>query len=63
MFRVVVAGSRHFSDYALLCERLDFFCSRHDDVVVVSGTCRGADSLGERWAAERGYSVERFPAD
>lgn len=63
MFRVVVAGSRHFEDYELLTERLDHLLSKHDDVVVVSGTCRGADTLGERWAAEHGYPVERFPAD
>lgn len=63
MFRVVVAGSRHFSDYDSMCRHLDAVLARHDDVVIISGTCRGADRLGERYAADRGYPVERFPAD
>jgi hypothetical protein len=29
----------------------------------ISGTARGADSLGERFANECGYEVIRFPAD
>jgi len=29
----------------------------------VSGTARGADQLGERYAKERGYFIQRFPAD
>lgn len=29
---------------------------------VVSGTARGVDRLGERWARERGIPVRRFPA-
>lgn len=33
------------------------------DVEIVSGTARGADELGERYAAERGLPVKRFPAD
>jgi len=31
--------------------------------LVVSGTAKGADRLGERFARERGYRIERFPAD
>lgn len=29
---------------------------------VVSGCARGADQLGEQWAASKGISVDRFPA-
>jgi hypothetical protein len=62
-FRVVVAGSRSFADFGLLCERLDVFLSQRSEVVIVSGGARGADRLGERYAALRGLPVERFPAD
>ena len=31
--------------------------------VVLSGTARGADALGEQWAAKHGVPTERFPAD
>ena len=33
------------------------------DYGLLCQTCRGADTLGERYAQERGYAVERFPAD
>ena len=63
-FRVVVCGSRSFSDFVLLRSKLDAFLARQlPDVVILSGGCRGADALGERYAALRGLPVERFPAD
>lgn len=65
-FRVIVAGSRDFRDYSLLMEKLDGLLSRKEgvyDIVIVSGTARGADQFGERYAKSRGYKVERFPAD
>ena len=44
--------------------RLDGSISKNKyTLVFVSGTCRGADMLGERFAAENGYEIERYPAD
>ncbi|PSB00485.1 DUF2493 domain-containing protein [Merismopedia glauca] len=63
MLKVIVAGSRSFSDFGLLSERLDFYLQHHQAVEIVSGTARGADRLGERYASQRGLSVARFPAD
>lgn len=37
--------------------------SQTHHVIIVSGTARGADQLGERYAERRGYTVERCPAD
>jgi hypothetical protein len=58
--RTIIAGSRDFTDY----EKMEEIMGR--DVwkvsVVISGTARGADRLGERWAKENGIPVERFPA-
>lgn len=65
-FRVIIAGSRDFADYHLLCEKCDRVLSRISigcHIVIVSGTARGADRLGERYARERGYELRRFPAD
>lgn len=63
-FKVIVAGSRSFQDYRLLKATLDHLLSRKEgeSVVIISGGARGADSLGERYARERGYRVKRFPA-
>ena len=64
-FRVIVAGSRDFDDYDLLREKCDALLARKTDknIIIVSGTARGADQLGERYARERGYQIERYPAD
>lgn len=75
--RVIIAGSRDFNDYALLekeCNRifsklahLGYFSlwvqESQDSIEIVSGTARGADQLGERFAEQYGISVKRFPAN
>lgn len=68
-YRVIVAGSRTASNlyvYSLLERKLDrilkYKAVTHD-IVIVSGTARGADRLGEEYAKSRSYLVERYPAD
>jgi hypothetical protein len=62
--RIIVAGCRSFSDYKLLSDKLDRYLQIHDyDMEIVSGTCKGADILGERYAQERKLCCKRFPAD
>ena len=62
-YRVIIAGSRDFSDYPALCAFADRFLAGRANVEIVSGGARGADTLGERYARERGYALKRFPAD
>lgn len=62
-FRVIIAGSRNFDDYPLLERTMDRLLSQiKGPIAIVSGTARGADQLGEDYAAERGYPVIRHPA-
>lgn len=63
MFRVIIAGSRNFNDYEFLEKSMDFLLKNKSDVVVLCGEAAGADSLGKRYAAARGFSVLSFPAD
>jgi hypothetical protein len=63
MLKIIVAGSRSFSDYELLKKKLDFYIGKNLDVEIVSGTARGADRLGERYAVAKGFAIKRFPAD
>lgn len=63
MFKVIIAGSRNFDDYELLKTKMDYLLSQKQDIEIVSGAARGADQLGERYAAERGYALKQFPAD
>ena len=63
MYKVIIAGSRDFADYALLCSFADQVLAGAEDIEIVSGGARGADALGERYARERGYALKVFPAD
>ncbi|MBE6806372.1 MAG: DUF2493 domain-containing protein, partial [Ruminococcaceae bacterium] len=33
------------------------------DIIIVSGGASGADAIGERYAQENGFKVEKYPAD
>lgn len=63
MYHLIIAGGRDFSDYTLLERTVDGFLSGREDVVILCGKARGADTLGERYARARGYAVRSFPAD
>lgn len=66
LYRVIIAGSRDFGDYVMLCKHCDRLLSQKvatHQIVIISGAARGADTLGERYAHERGYAVEKYPAD
>lgn len=60
VFCVIIAGGRDFNDYELLKRKCDFFLKNKENIIIISGTARGADSLGEKYAEERGYYVMRF---
>jgi len=65
-FKVIVAGSREFNNYSLLAKKLHHLLKEKAEthkIVIVSGTARGADKLGELWASRHDHEVERFPAD
>lgn len=64
-YRVIIAGCRDFADYDLLKEKCDFYLQNKEKegIVIVSGHASGADALGERYAQERGFQLETYPAD
>ena len=61
--KVIIAGGRDFAKYKLLCKVCDEKLAFYFDVEIISGTARGADSLGERYAREKGYKLQRIPAN
>lgn len=67
MFRVIICGSREYTDFELLSKTCDYYLSQklnsEEEVVIVSGCARGADTLGEKYAMSRGLKVMKFPAD
>ena len=65
-YKVIIAGGRDFDDYDLLKEKGDYLLSlksKTHKIVIVSGHARGADTMGERYAQERGFACELHPAD
>jgi len=60
--KVIVAGSRNFKDYKLLCKRLDYYFSNIQPIIIC-GEARGADTLGRKYAEEHNYLIESYPAD
>lgn len=62
--KVIIAGSRGFDDYNLLYRTCDLVLSQvSSPIEIVSGTAKGADLLGERYASDKGYGVTQFPAN
>ncbi len=65
-YKVIIAGGRHFANYELLAEKCDYYLQekiKTHQVIIVSGHASGADSMGERYAQERGLQCEQHPAD
>lgn len=60
---VAIVGSRDFVDYDLFCKVLNDY--RKDKKIdrIVSGHCRGADTLAERYAEDNKIPILIFPAE
>jgi hypothetical protein len=59
--KLIIAGSRTFTDYQLLCQTLA--PERHHITEVMHGGARGADQLGFRWAVRHHVRSRCFAAD
>ncbi len=64
--RIVIAGSRNYNNYNEAKAYIDFCISniRNEyNIIVISGGAKGADTLGERYANENGFTIERYLPD
>ena len=67
--RIIVAGTRTFSDYELLRNKLDNFISELNQkypgkqVAIITGAAKGADQLGSLYARSHNIPLKEFPAD
>lgn len=65
-FKVIIAGSRGFSNYKLLKEKCNEYLRekrKEYNIIIISGGARGADTFGEKYAQDEGFSLEVFPAN
>lgn len=67
LFRVIVAGSRNITSKDLIFKKLDYLLAEKikagEAIQIISGGACGVDKIGEEYAAARGFSCKRFPAD
>jgi hypothetical protein len=63
MKRILVCGGRVYSDRAAVYELLDNLHAEHSFSVLIAGGARGADSLAEEWACDRGIPTQIYQAD
>jgi hypothetical protein len=73
--RIIIAGSRNFYNYQILekyCESVidEIYLQGGiaeymgmPDIQIISGTARGADQLGERFANEHDLDLKKIPAN
>ena len=65
-FKVIIAGSRGFSNYKLLketCNNVLREKKKTHNIVIISGGAKGADKAGEQYAQDCDYDLEIYPAD
>ena len=61
LMQLIIAGSRTFTDYQMLCQVLA--PDRPRIAQVITGGARGADQLGYRWAWKHAIKHQLFRAD
>ena len=57
----IIAGSRSITDYDVVRKAIE--ASGITPSTVISGTARGVDQLGERWAREHDIPILQMPAN
>ena len=61
--RAIVFGGRDFNNRRLGFRALNQIHEKTPITCVISGTARGADTIGELWAAAHGIPIERYKPD
>ena len=65
-YRILITGSRDWQDRDTLNEALADtvrLIPAHQEIVIVHGAARGADTMADQWARVYGATVEAHPAN
>ena len=67
MLRILVCGDRNWDNFKMIYNTLAQFsgmsASDDESIIVIDGTCRGADALGNKAAKKLGFKTKRFAAN
>lgn len=61
--KLIVAGSRGFTDRNRVFEVLDKLFLKRIDIEIVSGLAKGPDTFGKEWAEKNDVPLHKFAAD
>lgn len=61
--KTIIAGGREIKEYSYVLEAIERSGWKEQITLVLSGTARGVDKMGEFWADENGIPVRRFKPD
>ena len=64
--RIIIAGTRNYENYEEAKKFINSVLASiaaNKSVTILSGGCKGSDSLGERYAKEHGLHIEMHKAD
>ena len=65
--RVIVAGTRIFTDQQLLYSTLDSILADYSEdkykIIIISGCAKGADSIAIQYAKDHDHEIKKFPAE
>lgn len=61
--RVLIFGSRHWTNYNRIKEVIKDLKDIYDDITIIEGGCKGADILARKAAIELGVKYIEYPAD
>ena len=64
--RIVIAGCRDYNNYDEAKKYIDFCIQnlrKDNELIFLSGGCKGADALGERYAKENNFKIDYYPAE
>jgi hypothetical protein len=65
MYKILIAGSRGFTDYLKFKGYVDKFLSSLDkkDIMIIEGGAKGTDHMAHQYAVEKNIDVKTYPAD
>jgi len=61
--KIIIAGSRGFTDYELLTKKLNYYFQNIKGYEIISGMARGADALGALYAIDNEIPLIEMPAN